>query len=120
LGDVSVAEPHVQSVLLGDAIEHAPAAVFVADDDSHYVAANACACELVGYTRQELLGLKVTDVARYPEAGDEFGEMIEQRGRTGRSILQRKDGSELVFEYRAGETKIAGMTYYVAVGWPAE
>jgi PAS domain S-box-containing protein len=117
---MSVAEPHVQSILLGDAIEHAPAAVMVADDDGRYVAANSYACRMLGYDRAELLALNITDVAKYPEAQGEFAEMIDDRTRTGTSILQRKDGGELAFEYRAGETKIAGMTYYVAVGWPAE
>ncbi len=117
---MSIAEPNVQSILLGDAIEHAPAAVIVADDDGRYVAANEYACEMLGYDRAELVQLSISDVAKYPEAQHEFAELIGVRNRSGTSILQRKDGSELTFEYRAGETKIAGMAYYVAVGWPAE
>jgi PAS domain S-box-containing protein len=117
---MSVAEPNVQSILLGDAIEHAPAAVLVADDDGRYVAVNTFACRMLGYARGELLELSVTDVARYPEAPQEFAEFVGARERTGTSLLRRKDGSEVEFSYRAGETMIAGMTYYVAVGWPAE
>ena len=117
---MSVAEPNVQSILLGDAIDHAPAAVLVADDDGRYVAVNTYACRMLGYTRGEFLALSVTDVARYPEASAEFAELLSTRKLEGTTRLRRKDGTEVMFSYRAGETMIAGMTYYVAVGWPAE
>jgi PAS domain S-box-containing protein len=117
---MSVAEPHVQSILLGDAIEHAPAVVLVADDEGRYVAANSYACTLLGYERGELLSLHVTDVARYDGAADEYAELVSTRRLAGTSRLRRKDGGEITLVFRAGETKIAGMTYYVAVGWPAE
>ena len=117
---MSVAEPNVQSILLGDAIEHAPAAVLVADDDGRYVAVNCYACRLLGYTRSEFLELTVTDVAQSPEASAEFAQLVSTRRLDGTTRLRRKDGSEVDFDYRAGETSIAGMTYYVAVGWPAE
>jgi PAS domain S-box-containing protein len=117
---MSVAEPHVQSILLGDAIEHAPAAVLVTDDEGRYVAVNAYACAMLGYERPELLGMSITDVARDPDARHEFDELLQARSLNGTSAVQRKDGSTLRFGYRAGETQIAGMTYYVAVGWPDE
>ena len=37
---MSTSEPLVQSVLLGEAVEHAPVAILVADDEMRYVAAN--------------------------------------------------------------------------------
>jgi PAS domain S-box-containing protein len=117
---MSVAEPHVQSILLGDAIEHAPTAVFVADDRGEYVAVNTFACQMLGYERDELLSLQVTDVACYDGASDEFEELATTRSRGGTACLRCKDGTNVRFTYQAGETKIAGMTYYVAVGWPAE
>jgi PAS domain S-box-containing protein len=117
---MSITEPNVQSILLGDAIERAPVAVLVADDEARYVAVNSYACELLGYPRDELLTLSVTDVAHYPEAGAEYARLVAGEEARGVSTLRRKDGTELTFVYRAGETTIAGMTYYVAVGWPAE
>lgn len=83
-----------------------------------YVAANAFACELLGYTRDELLGMRVTDIARYPEAADEFDEMVVDGKLEGSAILVRNDGSELTIRYRASETRIAGLEYYVSIGWP--
>ena len=58
---MSVSEPLVQSILLGDAVEHAPVAILVADDEMRYVAANQYACELLGYTREELLEKRITE-----------------------------------------------------------
>jgi PAS domain S-box-containing protein len=115
---VSVSEPLVQSVLLGDAIEHGPVAILVADEEMRYVAVNAFACELLGYSREELLGLRVTDVARYPEAPGEFDRMVAAGKLEGSTTLVRKDGSDLTMRYRASETRIAGLEYYVSIGWP--
>jgi PAS domain S-box-containing protein len=117
---MSVAEPHVQSILLGDAIEHAPAAVLVADDDGRYVAVNAYACTLLGYDRTELLAMHAADVTGDAAADGELTQPLNPRSLTGTSVARRKDGTRFAFVHRAGETKIAGMTYYVVVGWPAE
>jgi PAS domain S-box-containing protein len=115
---MSVSEPLVQSILLGDAIEHGPVAIFVADDEMRYVAVNTFACELLSYTREELLGMRVTDIARYPEAPDEFGDMVVAGKLEGSATLVRKNGSELTIHYLASQTQIAGLEYYVSIAWP--
>jgi PAS domain S-box-containing protein len=115
---MSSSEPLVQSVLLGEAVEHAPVAILVADDEMRYVAANATACELLGYPREELLTLKVTDVARYPEAEGEFEAMMAKGELAGRTTVVCKDGSKRNLRHRSSETSIAGITYYVSVLWP--
>ena len=48
---MSTSDPLVQTVLLGEAVEHAPVAILVADEEMRYVAANATATKLFGYTR---------------------------------------------------------------------
>jgi PAS domain S-box-containing protein len=115
---MSVSEPLVQSILLGDAVEHAPVAILVADEEMRYVAVNSYASDLLGYTREELLEMRITDIARYPEAPGEFDLMVASRELEGLTRLVRKDGSELKMRYRAGETRIAGLAYYVSVCWP--
>ena len=47
--DLSVAPRLVQIGLLGEAVEGAPVAVLVADENGRYVAANTYACNLFGY-----------------------------------------------------------------------
>ncbi len=117
---MSVSEPLVQSILLGDAVEHAPVAILVADDEMRYVAANQYACELLGYTREELLEKRITDIARYAEAPDEFREMVASGALNGVTTVVRADGTELKMRYRASETTMAGLLYYVSVSWPEE
>ena len=108
----------MQSVLLGEAVEHAPVAILVADEEMRYVAANATACELLGYAREELLRLKVTDVASSPDAEGEFEAMMTAGQIAGRMTVVRKDKRRLSLRHRSSETSIAGLTYYVAVLWP--
>jgi PAS domain S-box-containing protein len=115
---MSSSEPFVQSVLLGEAVEHAPVAIIVADEEMRYVAVNATACELLGYTRDELLRLRVTDIASYPEAEGEFEAMIAAGELVGRTTVQLRDGTRKSLRHRSSETTIAGLTYYVAVLWP--
>jgi PAS domain S-box-containing protein len=113
---MGVSEPLIQAPLLGEAIENGPAAVFVADEDGSYVAVNKAACVLLGYSREELLQLGATDVARYPEAGEEWAGMQKSGMRVGTAELTRKDGSTLTFSYIAGVTMMAGLQVYVSVG----
>jgi PAS domain S-box-containing protein len=116
---MSTSEPLVQTVLLGEAVEHAPVAILVADDEMRYVAANATATKLLGYTREELLKLRVTDVAGYPEEAEgEFEAMIAAGELMGRTTVTCKDGTRRSLRHRSSETRIAGLTYYVAVLWP--
>ncbi len=113
---MGVSEPLIQASLLGEAAEHAPFAVFVADEDGRYVAVNLAACLLLGYTRDELLALGIKEIARYEAAADEYEEIKEAGTGLGVSELTRKDGSTVRFSYVAGATVVAGMGVYVAVG----
>jgi PAS domain S-box-containing protein len=111
-----VAEPLIQASLLGEAIDHGPVAVFVADDELRYIAVNEFACSLLGYSREELLGLRLTDVARDGDAQD--ADFVAHGTRNGEWRLVAKDGTEITIAYRASETTVAGMRFYVAIGWP--
>src|SRR5207245_10731039 len=82
---MGVSEPLIQASLLGEAIEHGPVAVFVADEHGNYVAVNQAACTMLGYTREELLALQVLDVARYSDAPAEWSELLEAGTRAGTS-----------------------------------
>ena len=95
----NVARPLVQASLLGEAIDHGPVLVLVADEDGNYVAVNELACELLGYTREELLEQQAPDPANL-------------------GTLRSKDGTLLELEHWAQPTQIAGMLLYVVVCWP--
>ena len=115
-----VAEPFVQTGLLGEAIDLAPAAVLVADENGKYVAVNRYACDILGYTRAELLSLRVHDVSAEPDVEAHYDQFVKERRAAGITLCRRKDGSTFDFRYRAGETTIAGLTYYVSVGFPED
>jgi PAS domain S-box-containing protein len=110
----------IQIGLLGEALERAPVGVLVADEEMRYLAANAFVCRLLGYEREELLKLRVTDVSRTPTAPEEYSEMVREGIRCGTIPLTRRDGSTVDVNYRASETKVAGMSLYVSVLWPVD
>ena len=116
----AVAHDLVQKSLVGEALETGPVAVFVADDDGKYLAVNAYACELLGYEREDLLALRVGDVAVNESAADDYEALRRQRSRAGVTVLRRKDGSELTMCFRASETTVGGMPLYIGVCWPLD
>jgi PAS domain S-box-containing protein len=107
----------VHAGVLAAAIDAAPVCVFVADSEMRYRAVNAYACELLGYTEEELLSLRVPDVATYAEAPREFTTLVEAAYLQGVSRLRAKDGEELVLNYVAGELELDGERLYVSVGY---
>jgi PAS domain S-box-containing protein len=116
----AVAHDLVQKSLVGEALDSGPVAVFVADDDGKYLAVNAYACDLLGYDREELLALRVPDVAADEAAAENF-ETVQRQGRhVGTTALRRKDGSELPMHFRAGQTTVGGMALYIGVFWPVD
>jgi PAS domain S-box-containing protein len=116
---IAAAEPLIQASLLGEAIDRGPVAVFVADENMRYIAVNAFAAHLLGYTREELLELKMTDVALDSGVAERFAEVVAHRRRSGSEKLTHKDGTEIELAYLSSETTIAGMAVYIAVMWQA-
>jgi PAS domain S-box-containing protein len=117
---VAAAEVLIQTALLGEALEAGPALVFVADDEMRYIAVNQFACEALGYTRDELLDLTVPEVARQPEATRQYDELLVRGFRHGTAVLTRKDGSTVDFVYQAGKTTVAGLSFFVSIGFLAD
>jgi PAS domain S-box-containing protein len=117
---VTAAEALIQTALLGEAVDAGPALVFVADEDMRYIAVNEFACQTLGYARDELLELRVSDVAREAGASSQYDELLLEGFRHGTSILTRKDGSTVEFGYRASRTRVAGLYLFVSVGFAAD
>ncbi|MDQ3066110.1 MAG: PAS domain S-box protein [Actinomycetota bacterium] len=115
---MSVAEPLIQASLVGEAVDNGPVAIFVADELGRYVAVNALACDLLGYTRSELLKLSVPEIAP-TEAVDEQFTQLDRLGRlSGTAVLRHKDGSDVTIEWHAMRTTVAGMEFFVSVALP--
>jgi PAS domain-containing protein len=63
------AEPRVRARQIANSVEESMISVLVADDDARYVEANAAACALCGYSREELLALTIWDLTAARAAG---------------------------------------------------
>jgi PAS domain S-box-containing protein len=111
------AEALIQTALLGEAIDSGPALVFVADEEMRYIAVNQYACDALGYTRDELLAMQVSDVAQDPGAPAQYDEMLVRGIRHGTTVLTRKDGSTVGYFYRAASTTVAGLAFFVSIGF---
>jgi PAS domain S-box-containing protein len=98
------------------ALARAAVAVFVADEEMRYVAVNDATCRMLGYAADELLPLRVTDVARYPEAPEDYARMAAAGVLAGTARLTRKDGTEFDWPYTACETTLAGQRVFIAIG----
>lgn len=110
----------VQAVLIGEAVSGGGYAVLVADEDMRYVAASGGACELLGYSRAELLGMRVPEVVVETDAAARYSAFLRDRAQQGVITLRRKDGTEVVATYDARATRVSGLPYYVSVLTPRE
>ncbi|MDP3538532.1 MAG: PAS domain S-box protein [Azonexus sp.] len=63
-------------------IEAAPEGIFVADQQGRYLDVNPAACQLVGYTREELLGMTVANLSP-PDVGAEYDQVFATVKREG-------------------------------------
>jgi PAS domain S-box-containing protein len=63
-------------------IENSPYPVFVADEKGHYTEVNRAACELTGYSENELLNMKISDLLYKDDinAGGEHFEAVSEKG----------------------------------------
>ena len=114
-------EPLLQMTLLGEAVEHAPVGIFVFDEEGRHVAANAYACTQLGYSRDELLELRIGDLAvSKREALQEYTRVVTGEAAEGVTQARRKDGTVVSLRFRARETTIAGMTFYIGIAWAEE
>jgi PAS domain S-box-containing protein len=95
------AEAARESLALRELVELAPDAVVVIDADDHVADANAAACALYGYSREELLGKTFADLA--PEEAERerlVREVPRVPGRihVGEWRMKRRDGTLLAAE----------------------
>jgi PAS domain S-box-containing protein len=108
----------VQETLLGEALEHAPVGAIVLDERGEYLAANRLACDLSGYTREELLEGGAKALALDPDnVPRTMSRMASGDLRGGVARLKHKDGTAVTCEYRVGATRSGGLPFYVVVFW---
>lgn len=113
------ADPVIHETLLAEALDHAPFAVSLFDEDGNYVAVNAKVCELTGYTREELLTMGPLQVAAADNetARKTFDEALAGRLQGGTTKIRRKDGELREISYRIGPTTVGGLPFLIRIYW---
>ncbi len=94
-------------------------AIFLHDMEGRIIDLNQAACDSVGYTRQELLGMRVHDIAPLVQADNhrqEFWESLEP-GKSCRfeTDILRKDGSVWPVEVSLGPLELGGQRLILAL-----
>ncbi len=85
-------------------IEHSPDAIFLTDENGDYQYVNDAACALLGYSRQELLGLNIGDISRPADRAanlEGFQTLLEEGALFTEVELVKKDGTTLSAELSA-------------------
>jgi PAS domain S-box-containing protein len=105
----------LQRSLLGEAIDLLDGvAVFVWNEERHYVAVNEEACRLVGLDRQALIGMPVGELSPDRASGDiarvRGGGVVD-----GTSSFTRPDGEVVELAWTTVPTRIAGLSYMVSI-----
>ena len=94
-------------------------AIFVLGDDLRYVAVNRLAvCELLGYEREELLGLTAREIAPDVNVDEVLLHVIRDGRRNGRSTSGRKDGEPVEGGVpRDGRRRSQACSFFVSACW---
>jgi PAS domain S-box-containing protein len=82
--------------------ERSADAILIADDEGNYVGANQAACEMFGYTHEQLMGMKVSDLAMdFPYPDEVYRNHVEKGQEKGEFSFVRPDGERRVAQYNA-------------------
>lgn len=84
--------------------EYAPDGILIADAQSYYLDANPSICNMLGYTRDELIGMHATDIvvqSEVPHIQSALDIIQTKSDYTREWLLRRKDGSVFSAEIMA-------------------
>ena len=114
----SLARPEIQAELISEALGSASVGFLVWDEERRYIAANKCACEILGTTLEELLGHSVGE--HTVEGAETLDDALASGFAQGRAVVERFDGSGRVeVFYATFTTKTAGMPFMATILAPA-
>jgi diguanylate cyclase (GGDEF)-like protein/PAS domain S-box-containing protein len=87
-----------------DYVEHAPEGIFVADNSGRFVDVNPSACDMVGYSRAELLHMDITSLTPpglLEEHTAVFARVLREGPQDVEIRLRKKDGMDIIANLRA-------------------
>jgi PAS domain S-box-containing protein len=109
----SLKTPEIQAELISEALKSASVGFLVWDENRRYIAANDCACEILGASLDELLGQPVGD--QTVEGLDALEEALSKGFATGRATVRRSGGEQVDVFYATFATRTAGMPFMATV-----
>jgi two-component system cell cycle sensor histidine kinase/response regulator CckA len=89
-------------------------AIFISDADSRFIAVNGAACELTGYSREELLEMRIPDLHEEIdlEAYREYHDLIMAgQEALSEAMVLRKDGTKVATEFNNRRIDIGGVPH---------
>ncbi len=104
--------------LLGFALDNVREAAFLIDDTGHFRYVNEDGCRVLGYTREELLGMGVPDIDLEFPAGrwsDHWRDLKAQRSLNFESRHRSRDGRIFPVEVSANYFEYGGRAYNLAL-----
>jgi two-component system, cell cycle sensor histidine kinase and response regulator CckA len=88
--------------------------ILISDKNAKIVAANAAACKLTGYSKQELLKMQASDLqtnADLPMLADLHNRILAGEDIQGETIITTKDGRSVDVEFGHQRVLISGVPY---------
>lgn len=94
---LETSQQHLQAIF-----DNALDAILLADDDGRFVDVNRAACELLGYARDELIGMTLWEIMcnDHRQSKADWAQLLQQGQQRGDFNFQRHDGRTLDVEYR--------------------
>jgi two-component system sensor histidine kinase UhpB len=89
-------------------------AIFLVDARAAFVHVNQAACDLTGYTRDELRSMRIPDLHDEPDLAaflTHFSSILDGAGVTTEALLRRKDGTKVPVEFSNRSVEIAGRRF---------
>lgn len=114
----AIARPELQATFFADAVASAEVGFLIWDDDRRYIAANACACRLLGCSLEQLIGSRVG--SRTVEGETTVASVVAGGGGTGRITVDTFGGERITLGYVTFATRTASLPYMASVIWLLE
>jgi len=111
-GDDGGAGTHVRARQIANSVEESMISVLVADDEARYVEANAAACALSGYSRDELLALTIWDLTpeqRVPQDRRLWERFLRDGRFEGSYRIRRRTGETVTIRCAASANVSPGL-----------
>ncbi|MFW6104917.1 MAG: PAS domain S-box protein [Candidatus Bipolaricaulota bacterium] len=89
-------------------------AIFISDEDSQFIAVNSAACDLTGYSKQELLQMSIPDLhddVDLQAYEDYHDKILEGENVVSTAKILRKNGEKVVTEFNSNRIQIDDVPY---------